>query len=71
VKLDRAIGKRSLVNLDLSALSLAPHYSLIMGVDHSDDEQGTSVQHLESVLKGKKKTASETYSEVQHVDIDI
>jgi DNA topoisomerase-2 len=42
-----------------------------MDVNHSDDEQGPSVQREESAPKGKKKTASETYTKVRRVNIDI
>jgi DNA topoisomerase II len=43
----------------------------IMDVDHSDNEPGPSVQQEAPIANKKKKTASETYTKVGRVYINI
>jgi DNA topoisomerase-2 len=42
-----------------------------MDLDHSDDEPGPPAQREEPAPKGKKKTASETYTKARRVYIDV
>ena len=43
----------------------------VMDIDRSDDEQAQSIQREDPAPKSKKKTASETYTKVCRVYIDV
>ncbi|KIM84751.1 hypothetical protein PILCRDRAFT_780689 [Piloderma croceum F 1598] len=62
VKGKAATKKKVLADIDENA------DDSVMDVDHSDDEQGPSVQREESAPKGKKKTASETYTKLSQIE---